>query len=103
MEQLYNFSSIKYNYDLGKEDIKNAYEQTITVILKEGFVPINQAVDIIEERKKQESSPITISSLAREALNDKIREQEVENAEASEKEQYSKDNREDERVDGTSI
>lgn len=103
LEQLFNFWTIKYSYDFGKEDVKNAYEQTIMAILKEGFVPINQAADIIEERKKQKSAPVTITSLAREALNDKIREQEVENAEASEKEQYSKDNREDERVDGTSI
>lgn len=103
LEQLFNFWTIKYSYDFGKEDVKNAYEQTIMAILKEGFVPINQAADIIEERKKQKSAPVTITSLAREALNDKIREQEVENAETSEKEQYSKDNREDERVDGTSI
>lgn len=102
MEQLYDFSAIKYSYDLEKEDIKNAYEQTITAILKEGFVPINQAVDIIKECKKKESVPVTISSLAREALDDTITAQEVKEAEAYEKED-SKDNKEDERVDGTSI
>lgn len=53
LEQVFNFWAIKYSYDFGKEDVKNAYEQTIMAILKEGYVPINQAADIIEERKKK--------------------------------------------------
>lgn len=77
MEQLFNFTSIKYSYDIANEDIKQAYSQTVFSILAEGYVPINQAVAIMKERKKQEIPQVTLSGLARQALEDKIRIGEV--------------------------
>lgn len=85
MEQLYNFTSIKYSYDIFKEDIKQAYQQTQLSILAEGYTPINQVAEIIEKRKKQEKPQVTLSTLAREALNDKIRKGEVTKVEEKEK------------------
>lgn len=77
LEQIFNFTSIRYSYDISEKDIKQAYQQTLISILAEGYVPINQAVAIIEERKKQEKPQVTLSNLAREALEDKIRIGEV--------------------------
>ena len=77
MEQLFNFTSIKYSYDIMNEDIKQAYYQTLSSILAEGYAPINQAVAIMKERKKQEIPQVTLSGLARQALEAKIRIGEV--------------------------
>ena len=86
MEQLFDFQSIKYNFDIFDEGQKQAFQETQIAILKEGYIPINQASDIIEERKKRKESPeVTISKLAREALDDKIRLGEVSELEANEK------------------
>ena len=77
MEQLFNFTSIKYSYDIANEDIKQAYYQTLSSILAEGYAPINQAVTIMKEHKKQEIPQVTLSGLARQALEAKIRIGEV--------------------------
>lgn len=85
LEQLYNFTSIQYSYDIYKEDIKQAYQQTQVSILVEGYIPVNQAAEIIEKRKNQESLQVTLSNLAREALEEKIRIGEVTDLEGKEK------------------
>ena len=77
LEQIFNFTSIKYSYDISQQDIKQAYQQTGLSILAEGYTPINQAVAIIEERKKHKTPQVTLSHLAKEALGDKIRIGEV--------------------------
>lgn len=77
MEQLFNFTSIKYSYDIANEDIKQSYYQTLSSILAEGYAPINQAVTIMKEHKKQEIPQVTLCGLARQALEDKIRIGEV--------------------------
>ena len=77
MEQLFNFTSIKYSYDIFSEDIKKAYQEAHFSILVEGYVPVNQVAEIMEKRKKQEITQATLSNLAREALEDKIRMGEI--------------------------
>ena len=96
MEQLYNFNSIKYNYDITREDISDAYSKTQVSILSEGYVPVNQATEIIEKRKEQERPQVTLSSLAKEALKEGIRKGEIqyiEEQELNNEEEKTKDER----------
>ena len=75
MEQLYNFSSIKYSYNIFNEDMNQAYQQTLLSILKEGYIPINEMYDIIEINKKKENK---INEIIKEAIDNKIRTGEIE-------------------------
>lgn len=77
LHQMYNFKSIKYSYDIYKDEIKQVYIDTHVAMLKEGYIPVNRAADIIEKSKKQENKQVTLSSLAREALETNIRKEEL--------------------------
>ena len=70
MEQLYVFASIKYRYDISKADIDEVFQKTLVAILKEGYSPVNQVADIIEKRNMQDNSPVTLSKLAEQALQE---------------------------------
>ena len=103
MEQMYNFKSIKYSYDIFKEDILQAYKDTHIEMLREGYVPVNQASLIIEERKKQSKEPVTLSSLAKEALENNIREGEIKKAERQIHQSERQDTKEENVADGQDL
>lgn len=82
MEQLFNFSSIKYSYNILEDDNRKAYQQTQVAILAEGYVPVNQVAQIIQERKQTLQQLSKISNLVKEALESGIRNGELDDIEA---------------------
>jgi len=53
MEQYFNFNvSARYQFDINKNDIKEAYSAFLIALLKEGYIPINQVKVILEENNR---------------------------------------------------
>lgn len=76
MEQIFNFMTIKLRFDITNSEQKTAYSNILVEILREGYVPVNQASEIIRTRKGQGS--ITIQELTSQALVAKPTRSEIE-------------------------
>lgn len=50
--QLYDFKEIKYSFDLSNPEILKSYQSLMMSILREGYVPLNQAPEINKDIQK---------------------------------------------------
>lgn len=68
LEQLYDFNSIKYEFNIiGSKKNNEIYSDILTDIIREAYVPLNQAKGKIEEYNKSKFN-VSMKSLAKQAL-----------------------------------
>lgn len=56
--QIYNFKAIRYNFNLSSKDQMEAYKGILLTMLREGYVPLNQAPEIdkqVKDKKPEEN------------------------------------------------
>ncbi len=62
MEQIFSFMSIRYSYDIMQEDGMEAYRRTQIAMMSEGYKPVNEASEMIEE-KEQDNIDNTLETI----------------------------------------